>query len=128
MRLGLKLNGRVILDSLLDRDFNELVEGVELLSHETFISKVCINHQPARLIPVALGERRLGIVVIHGAWVSVRGVVSDTHSGQQRRYKMHKSRDSVLRLIKLDEPRQREETCRRYPRVYTNHILVSARF
>ena len=66
LRLGLKLDGRVVLDRLLNRDFNELVEGVELLSHETFVGKVRVNHQPARLIPVALGERQLGVIVIHG--------------------------------------------------------------
>jgi hypothetical protein len=53
LRIGLELYSS-LLDDVLDRHVDELIEGLELLSDKTLLGKVCVNDQPACLLPLRL--------------------------------------------------------------------------
>lgn len=51
LSLGLQIDGRRILDDALHRHLNELIETVQLLTHQALLVEVRIDDDPAGLLP-----------------------------------------------------------------------------
>ena len=60
---GLKLDGSTPPHEILNADFDELVERIQLLPDQSFLLEVCVYDEPACCLPLFSGKGLLQLVI-----------------------------------------------------------------